>query len=77
MTGAEFLAEFEQMMKMPPGSLEGKENLVDLPEWDSLQLLNFLVLVDRKLHVEINHEEVVKAETVGDLMTIVAPQLRP
>ena len=71
MTKQEFLRELEQMMEMDSGSLTGEEVLNDLPEWDSLQILNFLVLVDEKFGVVIDGVNVMEVKTVNDLLALV------
>lgn len=71
MTKQEFLHELEQMMELDYGSLTGKEALTALPEWDSLQILNLLVLVDEKFGVVIDGVHVMEAKTVNDLLVLV------
>ena len=75
MTKMEFLGRFEQLLKRRSGSLKGNEKLAEVVDWDSLQMLNFLLLVKTELGIEANHEEVVNAENVSDLLAIVAPAL--
>ena len=71
MTKQEFLHELEQMMELDHGSLTGEEALLDLPAWDSLQILNLLVLVDDKFGVVIDGVHVMEAKTVNDLLALV------
>lgn len=71
MNKQEFLRQLEQMMEMDSGSLTGEEALTDLPEWDSLQILEFLVLVEEKFCVVIDGVDVMEAKTVNDLLALV------
>lgn len=71
MNKQEFLRQLEQMMEMDSGSLTGEEALTDLPEWDSLQILEFLVLVEKKFCVVIDGVDVMEAKTVNDLLALV------
>jgi len=71
MNKEEFLRQLEQMMEMDSGSLTGEEALTDLPEWDSLQILEFLVLVEERFCVVIDGVDVMEAKTVNDLLALV------
>ena len=76
MTKQEFLREIDALMEFDPGSLQGDEVLASIPEWDSMRVLSFIVLVEEQLHVVIDGSSVAKAKTVNDLLGLVAGHLR-
>jgi acyl carrier protein len=75
MTQQEFLREIDALMEADPGTLKGGEVLASIPEWDSMRVLSFIVLVEEQLHVVINGSSVAKAKTVNDLLGLVAGHL--
>jgi acyl carrier protein len=75
MTRQEFLREFETMVKVDPGTLGGHELLENLAHWDSLQMLDFVVVVEAKFSVVLDGVAVSKARTVNDLVGFVADHL--
>ncbi len=75
MTRQEFLNELENMMALPPMSLTGKDDLASLPQWDSMQVLSFIVLVEEKLGLVVNGPDVGKSTTVDDLLLLVQARL--
>jgi acyl carrier protein len=70
-----FLREIELALELPMGSLEGDEQLEDLPEWDSLAVISFIALVDEKLGLAVDGEKLANAQTVGDLLALVREKL--
>jgi len=75
MTQQEFLREIDALMEVDPGTLQGDEVLASIPEWDSMRVLSFIVLVEEQLHVVIDGSSVAKAKTVNDLLGLVAGHL--
>jgi acyl carrier protein len=70
-----FLREIELALELPAGSLSGNEQLADLPEWDSLAVISFIALVDEKLGLPVDGEQLANARTVGDLLALVGEKL--
>ena len=52
-------------------SLTGAEPLLAVPNWDSMAILGFMVLVDRKLGVRLKGNQVMACQTVADLIDLV------
>ncbi len=77
MTQQEFLRELEVMLEIEVGSLTGEETLDSLTNWDSFQILNFVMLVDEKVKLVVDGAAAGKAKTVNDLIKLVAERLTP
>ena len=45
--------------------------LDELPNWDSLVLLQFLISVEKEFKIEIPAEKVIKIKTIGDIIKII------
>jgi acyl carrier protein len=65
-----FLRELELTLELPVDSLQGNEQLADIPEWDSLAVISFIALVDEKLGLAVDGEALANALTVGDLLAL-------
>jgi acyl carrier protein len=73
MTREEMLGQLERMVEAAPGTLRGPEQLVELPGWDSLTQLEFVVRVERATGVRVTAVRVAACRTVDELLTLVAP----
>lgn len=73
MNRAEFIAEIASTLESTE-PLTGAKVLADIPDYDSLAILNLLSLYDG-LNVTTNPEEISKAETVDDLVAIAGSAL--
>ena len=71
MTRDEFLRDLEDVMEVASGSLTGKEALRDLEEWDSMQVLSFMAMVNDRFGLVLEGATVTNAETVNDLLQLV------
>lgn len=73
MTRQEILYELEKVLEKTRGALTGSELLDDLPEWDSLAILAYIALVERKTGVVLDSLLLSRARTVNDLVGLVVP----
>jgi acyl carrier protein len=73
MTRQEVLYELEKVLEKPEGALTGGELLDDLPEWDSLAILAYIALVEKKTGVVLDSLLLSRARTVNDLVRLVVP----
>ncbi len=70
MTTEEFLREFEQIANIKPGTLAGRQVLADLPQWDSLTALQFVLWVQNRFGIVVDGEKVSQAVTIDDLIAL-------
>jgi acyl carrier protein len=68
MTKTDYLRLFAEIVDAPPGSLTGREKLEELPIWDSLMILEFIVFVDKHFSVRLSGREIVQCTTVSELI---------
>jgi acyl carrier protein len=73
MTRQEILFELERVLEKPKGVLTGSELLDDLPEWDSLAVLAYIALVEKKTGAVLDSLLLSRARTVNDLVLLVLP----
>ena len=73
MTRQEILFELENLLEKSKGSLAGSEILDDLPEWDSLAILAYIAMVQKKTDVVLDSMALSRAKTVNDLVALVQP----
>ena len=76
MKEADFLVHLNELLELPARSLNQNDVLAEFERWDSLATVGFIALADRHLGVAVDPGEVTKAETVGDLLKLVAEQLK-
>ena len=73
MTRQDVLFELEKVLEKPQGTLTGSERLDDLPEWDSLAILAYIAMVEKKTRVVLDSLLLSRARTVDDLVLLVVP----
>ncbi len=74
MTKAEFLMMIEEILEVDQGSIAIDARLEDIG-WDSLSDVSFIASVDSELEMEVSANQLVKCETVLELMNLVAPKI--
>jgi len=72
-TRQEVLYDLDKVLEKPEGTLTGSERLDDLPEWDSLAILAYIALVEKKTSVVLDSLLLARARTVNDLVLLVVP----
>jgi acyl carrier protein len=77
MTRGEFLRALEGQLEMPHGSLSETQQLTDVDGWDSMSALLFMALADEKAGVTITGDQLAKARTMGDLLSLLGDALAP
>ncbi|MCE9533294.1 MAG: acyl carrier protein [Planctomycetes bacterium] len=70
MTRDEQLRQLERLVEVKPGTLHGTEELADLPDWDSLTQVNFVLIVERATGVRPSVTKLAKCSTVQDLLDV-------
>jgi acyl carrier protein len=76
MTRQEFLHELENLLELEPGKLKGDELLSEIPQWDSMMRLNYIMFVEDKFKEVVDGTAVGKAKIVNDLIGFVEVHLR-
>ncbi len=72
MDTAAFLRQFENAIEgLTPGSMRPETVLRELPQWDSLALLNILAMVDMEYGVQVSGLEIQACRTLQDLADLV------
>jgi acyl carrier protein len=69
-TREEFLSEMDEILALHPGTLRGDEKLDELQNWDSVALVQLIVLAETTNNVQISLDEVVGCSTVADLLRL-------
>jgi acyl carrier protein len=70
MTREKFLSEMDEILSLPAGTLHGDEKLAQLETWDSIALINLIVLAETQNNASITPEQVVTCSTVADLLRL-------
>ena len=64
------LGSLEGLMRLPAGTLGGSEELERLKGWDSLAIMEYILLVDEMYEVDVPPDEVRKCKRVQDLLDL-------
>ena len=75
MTRDEFLRALEDVLTIDAGTLQPGLALADVPEWDSLGVVDFQGLVDESLGLDVQPERINACESVDDLLALVGEKL--
>lgn len=68
----EFIKNFEQAIDgLAPGLINIDSNFKELDEWDSLQALSLIAMIDSEYGVQISAEELRNSKTLNDLFQII------
>jgi len=70
MTRDKFLLEMDEILGLPAGTLHGPEKLEELETWDSVALINLIVLAETQNNASITPDQVVTCSTVSDLLRL-------
>jgi acyl carrier protein len=76
MTEQDFINELENMMGIDHGALNKESGLKDNPQWDSMQILTFILTMEDKFKLIVEGNEVAKAKTVKDLMLLLGDTIQ-
>lgn len=66
-----FLAQLDEILELPKGTLQGGEALADLENWDSLAMMSFIALASDPYETTLSPRAIAGCKTVTDLMTLV------
>lgn len=66
----EFLAQLDELLELPAGTLKGDEKLEDLERWDSLAMVSFIALADEHCNMRLSPRQFVTCNTVNDLVQL-------
>jgi acyl carrier protein len=70
MTREEFLAELDEILELPAGTVKGSEKLEDLEQWNSTAMIGFIALADTNNGTRISPRQIVNCTTVEDLLKL-------
>jgi len=70
MTRNKFLVEMDEILGLPAGTLHGDEKLDELETWDSIALINLIVLAETQNKASITPDQVATCATVADLLRL-------
>lgn len=70
MTSEQFLLEMDEILALRPGTLRGDEKLEELQNWDSVALVQLIILAETTTNAGIAFEQVVGCSTVADLLRL-------
>lgn len=71
-----FFRAMEKLVNAAPRSLDGTCSLASLKNWDSLAILEFMVMADSDFNSDVPPDEVAACKTMGDLAALVQRSLR-
>ncbi len=63
----DFVEAFARELEIDPANIQADTKLDDIPEWDSLGMVRFLLACDEKFEVELPAAEASQATTIADL----------
>lgn len=66
----EFYSKMNRLLNTPPGTVQGSQALSSLKNWDSLTILEFLVMADTDYRSDLQPSQVTACRTVDELATL-------
>jgi len=72
MTVEEFIKNIEsEFVDLEPGKLKAESNFRDMFEWNSVNALILIAMVNAEYNVELNADDLRKSRTILDLFNII------
>jgi acyl carrier protein len=71
-----FLEMIEGILEVKRHSLEGRECLADVEQWDSIAILDYIAAVDQQCELALKVDEIAACQTFDDLYRNLAESLR-
>lgn len=65
---ADFIQALEEILDVPPGSLNESSDFKNLPEWDSLAALSVMVKIEDSYKKLIDPSVLKSSRTIGELL---------
>lgn len=65
-----FYERLDEIMNLKKGTIRGDEELEALRNWDSVALMTFIALIDEEFSVRVTGKQVMKCQTVADLVAL-------
>jgi acyl carrier protein len=72
MTSHEFLQILRENNGWDITSITNDSRIEDAVSWDSMAILGFLAASDKHLNINANADEVIAANTIGELFSLIA-----
>ena len=66
-----FYRKMETLLAMGPGSVQGRQELTMLKSWDSLTILEFMVMVDNDYKSDVQPADIAACKTVDSLAELI------
>ena len=66
----EFYRKMDGLLNIAPGSVQGSQTLNSLKSWDSLTILEFIVLADSEYRSDVQAADIAGCKTVDDLASL-------
>ena len=75
MTKADLMPHLATTLEADPMQFSESTVLSDLPHWDSMRLLEVIVLMDEQLGVSLNAGQLSKCQTAGQILALIEDKL--
>jgi len=69
MTGQDIHREIDELVGVPPGTIQASDRLEDLEGWNSMAMMGFISLADKN-GVRVPPRQIAGSETVSDLIQL-------
>jgi len=66
----DFLSSLDELVELPPGTLQGPEKLDKLEQWNSMAVIGFIALVDTHNGMKLSPRDIANCSTVSDLLSL-------
>lgn len=66
-----FIAAFADCLEIEAESLQADTYFKELPEWDSLTLLNVMAMLEDEFEFQISRQQLDQAQTLQDLIALI------
>jgi acyl carrier protein len=62
------LQALDEVLELPPGTIQESQSLEGLENWDSITIMSFMALADERFGVRIQPRQIAQCRTAADLI---------
>ncbi len=77
MQKTEFLQLMDELFELDEGTIQGADELQQIPGWSSLTFIGLIAMVDEECEVTLAPKSILACQTVDDLIALLGHAVEP
>lgn len=77
MSKTDFLLLMDELFELDDGTIQGSDELNQIPGWSSLTFIGLIAMVDEECEVTLAPKSIMACQTVDDLIVLIGDAIEP